>query len=94
MLDTGSSAIPLFVDKMTDWKKIAGSIDPPIPAAEADRIVPVLEALEAVFRPQTLTIPQGAGVWACDIPAVGSQYDPGRDPRRHPGGDDMCTLTE
>jgi len=89
MLATGSGAIPLFIDKMTDWKKLAASIDPPIPPAEADRIVPVLEALETVFRPWTLTIPQGADVWACDIPVVGSRHDPGHDK-----GDDMCTLTE
>jgi hypothetical protein len=48
---------------MTDWKTIAASVNPPIPAAEVDKIVPVLEALEAAFQPLTLTIPQGTDIW-------------------------------
>ena len=36
---------------MTDWKKIAAALDPPIPAADVEKIAPVLEALEEAFRP-------------------------------------------
>lgn len=48
---------------MTDWKKIAAALDPPIPGADVDRIVPTLEALEAAFRPLQKAIPPGADVW-------------------------------
>jgi hypothetical protein len=48
---------------MTDWKKIAAAVDPPIPAADFERVAPVLEALEAAFRPLVRSIPAGADVW-------------------------------
>jgi hypothetical protein len=48
---------------MTDWKKIAGALDPPIPAADIERVVPILEALEKAFRPLKGTIPAGADLW-------------------------------
>jgi hypothetical protein len=48
---------------VTDWKKIAAALEPWIPSADAEKIVPVLEALEAAFRPLTRKIPQGADLW-------------------------------
>ena len=48
---------------MTNWRKPASSLDPPIPAAEVEKIVPTLEALEAAFRPLCDSIPPGADVW-------------------------------
>ena len=48
---------------MTDWKKLAASLDPPIPAADIEKIAPVLEALEASFRPLQRAIPDGADLW-------------------------------
>jgi hypothetical protein len=49
---------------MTDWKKIAQSLEPRIPEADIDRIVPTLEALEKSFRPLQAKIPAGADVWS------------------------------
>jgi len=49
---------------MTDWKKIASAVDPPIPAAEAEKLGPVLEALEGAFGPLVRSIPAGADVWS------------------------------
>ena len=48
---------------MTDWKKIAEALDPPVPAADIDKIVPVLSALETALRPLILSIPPGTDVW-------------------------------
>ena len=48
---------------MTDWKKIAAALDPPIPAPDLEKIVPVMEALEAAFRPLQRSLPPGADVW-------------------------------
>jgi hypothetical protein len=48
---------------MTDWKKIASALEPPLPAADIEKITPVLEALEASFRPLKQSIPLGADVW-------------------------------
>jgi hypothetical protein len=48
---------------MTDWKKIAAALDPPIPAADAERITPTLEGLENALRPLLRSIPAGADVW-------------------------------
>jgi hypothetical protein len=39
-----------------DWKKIAQASGLSIPGAEADRIAPALDALEAAFRPLVATI--------------------------------------
>jgi len=48
---------------MTDWKKIAAALEPAIPGADIEKIVPVLEALEAAFRPLQTSIPPGTDVW-------------------------------
>ncbi|HWZ32947.1 MAG TPA: hypothetical protein VNX18_16515 [Bryobacteraceae bacterium] len=48
---------------MTDWKKIAAALEPPIPGPDVEKIVPTLEALEKAFRPLQKTIPAGADVW-------------------------------
>jgi hypothetical protein len=48
---------------MTDWTKIAGALDPPVPATDAEKIAPALDALEAVFRPLQRSVPAGADVW-------------------------------
>ena len=42
---------------MTDWMAIAAGRGLGIPDADLDRIVPVLEALEAAFRPLAENIP-------------------------------------
>lgn len=41
---------------MKDWKKIASGSHPAIPADQLEKIVPVLEQLEASFRPMIRTI--------------------------------------
>jgi hypothetical protein len=48
---------------MTDWKKLAAALDPPIPGSEVEEIVPVLDALEAAFRPLQRSLPQDATMW-------------------------------
>ncbi len=48
---------------MTDWEKIAESLDPPIPPADIEKILPLLQALEGSFRPLQRTIPPGTDVW-------------------------------
>lgn len=48
---------------MTDWRKLAESLDPPIPAADLAKIVPVLEALEAAYQPLQRSIPPGTDIW-------------------------------
>lgn len=48
---------------MTDWKKIASALEPEIPAADIEKVAPVLDALEAAFRPLRASIPAGANVW-------------------------------
>lgn len=48
---------------MTDYKKIAAALDPPIPEADAEKIAPVLAALEQSFAPLRASIPAGADVW-------------------------------
>ncbi len=42
---------------MSDWRLAARARCPDIPADEVDRIVPVLEALEAAFAPLAARIP-------------------------------------
>jgi hypothetical protein len=49
---------------MTDWKKIAAALEPPIPAEDIEKAVPILEALEATFRTLQRTIPPGADIWS------------------------------
>jgi hypothetical protein len=48
---------------MTDWKKMAEAMDPPIPPADVPRLIPVLEALEVAFRPLARSILPDADVW-------------------------------
>jgi hypothetical protein len=47
----------------TDWKKLAAALDPPIPPGEVDRIAPVLDALEAAFRPLQRSLSPDAIPW-------------------------------
>ena len=48
---------------MTDWKKIAAALDPPIPVADLEQIALVLETLEEAFRPLRESLPHDADVW-------------------------------
>jgi hypothetical protein len=50
-------------DRVTDFRKLAASLNPAIPADDVDKIVPVLEALEKSFAPLRASIPTGANVW-------------------------------
>jgi hypothetical protein len=45
---------------MTDWKLAAQARCPDIPADEVNRIVPVLETLEAAFAPLAARLPVDA----------------------------------
>jgi hypothetical protein len=53
-----------------DWSKIARANGLPIPDAELERTAPVLEALEASFRPFVENLP-----WSLD-PAIMFQPEP------------------
>ncbi len=46
---------------MTDWKQLAAAHG--IPAADAEKIIPVLEALETSLKPLVDKIPPGADLW-------------------------------
>lgn len=48
---------------MTDFRKLAASIEPPIPAEDVEKVVPVLEALEKTFAPLRASIHTGADFW-------------------------------
>ncbi|HTS77273.1 MAG TPA: hypothetical protein VMG40_13760 [Bryobacteraceae bacterium] len=48
---------------MTDYRKLAAALDPPIPAADAEKIAPVLEGLEKSFAPLRAAIPIGTDMW-------------------------------
>jgi hypothetical protein len=39
------------VAPMRNWKQIAAALAPEIPEADLARVIPALDALEAVFRP-------------------------------------------
>jgi hypothetical protein len=52
-----------FFNKMTDFKKIAGALDPPIPATEVEKLLPVMDALEAAFRPLQQSLTPEDDVW-------------------------------
>jgi hypothetical protein len=57
----------------TDWRLAAAARCPEIPAAEVERIAPVLEALEAAFAPLAARIP-------FDVePAAAFSADPGEE---------------
>jgi hypothetical protein len=46
-----------------DWRKIAAGVAPDIPAEDAEKTVPIMEALERAFEPLRAAIPQGADMW-------------------------------
>jgi hypothetical protein len=48
---------------MTDWRKTAAALDPPIPDADIEKLLPVIEALEAAFRPLERTLTRESDVW-------------------------------
>ncbi len=48
---------------MTDYKKLASALDPPIPASDIEKIAPVLEALGKSFAPLRAAIPSGTDMW-------------------------------
>jgi hypothetical protein len=48
---------------MNDWKIIALCLDPPIPADDVEKLIPVLQALETSFAPLRDSIPPGADLW-------------------------------
>jgi hypothetical protein len=59
---------------MTDWRLAAQARCPDIPAEEVERIVPVLEALEAAFAPLAARIPV-----ECE-PATAFRVEPAEQP--------------
>ncbi len=48
---------------MTDWKKTAAALDPPIPEADVEKLLPVMEALEKAFRPLQQRLTAESEVW-------------------------------
>jgi hypothetical protein len=48
---------------MTDFKKTAAALDPPIPEPDAEKLLPVMESLEAAFRPLQATLTPEDDVW-------------------------------
>jgi hypothetical protein len=48
---------------MTNWKVVGAAIDPPVPRDELDRIIPLLENLEAAFRAHQARIPVDGLMW-------------------------------
>lgn len=48
---------------MTDWKKTAAALDPPIPEGDLERLLPVMEALETAFRSLQATLNAESDVW-------------------------------
>jgi hypothetical protein len=48
---------------MTDYKKLAAALQPPIPEADVEKIIPTLQALEKSFRALREKIPSGADLW-------------------------------
>lgn len=48
---------------MTDWKRVAAALDPPIPDADVEKLLPVMDALEASFRPLQATLTPESDVW-------------------------------
>jgi hypothetical protein len=48
---------------MTDWKRVAAALDPPIPGRDAEKLLPVMDALEAAFRPLQQTLTPEDDVW-------------------------------
>jgi hypothetical protein len=52
-----------MIGGMTDWKKTAAALDPAIPEADIEKLLPVMEALERAFRPLQLTLTPESDVW-------------------------------
>jgi hypothetical protein len=50
-------------NKMTDWKKTAAALDPPIPEPDVEKLLPVMDALEAAFRPLQRSLTPESDVW-------------------------------
>jgi len=48
---------------MTDWKKTAAALDPPIPEADVEKLLPVMDALENSFRPLQKKLTAESDVW-------------------------------
>jgi hypothetical protein len=48
---------------MPDWKRAAAALDPPIPEADVEKLLPVMNALEAAFRPLQQTLTGESDVW-------------------------------
>ena len=48
---------------MTDWKKTAAALDPPIPEADVEILLPVMIALEDSFRPLQKSLTAESDVW-------------------------------
>lgn len=48
---------------MTNWKATAAALDPPIPDADIERLLPVVTALEEAFRPLQATLTPEDDVW-------------------------------
>jgi len=48
---------------MTDWKKIAAALDLPIPAPDVEKLLPVMDALEAAFRPLQSSLTPLDDIW-------------------------------
>jgi len=53
--------------KMTDWKKAAAALDPPIPEPDVEKLLPVMNALEAAFRPLQRTLTPEDDVWTGSV---------------------------
>jgi hypothetical protein len=49
--------------QMTDFKKTAAALDPPIPDAAVEKLLPVMDALEAAFRPLQQSLTPEDDVW-------------------------------
>ena len=48
---------------MTDWKRAAAALDPPIPEPDNEKLLPIMDALEASFRPLQATLTPEDDVW-------------------------------
>jgi molecular chaperone GrpE (heat shock protein) len=48
---------------MTDWKRVAAALDPPIPEAAVEKLLPVMDALEAAFRPLQQSLTAEDDIW-------------------------------
>ena len=51
---------------MTDWKKAAAALDPPIPEADVEKLAPVMDALEAAFARLKSSLTAEDDIWIGD----------------------------